>query len=429
VYQTERSKAASKFLKKSPKFARFMEQHDAYTSRYPIPFFQISDQVGLASRRIRGRTVTDFSSYNYLSLSGDQRLCRAAAKAAKRFGTSAGASRLVSGNCAVHRDLETRLSDLLRTEAALTFVGGHATNVSVIGHFMDESDLIVMDMLSHNSIIEGAKLSGAKVVMFRHNDMVSLRAMLSRYASQYDRVLIVVEGVYSMEGDIADLPRIVELKQEFGVGLMVDEAHSIGTLGETGGGAREHFDLDASSVDVWMGTLSKSFGSCGGYIAGSSEMINFLRYTCPGFVYSVGLPPPVTAAASMAIDIMHEEAERLVELRARADHFRALAIGAGLDIGASWGTPIVPVMLYSDECALLATKALQEGGINVFPIVYPAVKKRQARLRFFLNASHTNAQIERTIDLLGDVKTALEREGALSGEVGASGGKSPPVVM
>ncbi len=398
------------FLTSAPEYAGFRDRYDNYVLKGLVPYFQTSTAVGNSCRHIKGRDMVDFSTYNYLSLSGDRRLGQAAAAAAEQFGTSAGASRIVAGNCTVHDELEILLSNLLQCEAALTFVGGHATNVSVISHLMGKEDLIVMDKLSHNSIVEGAKLSGARVLIYRHNNVASLQAILSRHSKKYDRILIVLEGIYSMDGDIVNLPQIVKIKREFGAALMVDEAHSIGTLGATGGGVREHFKLDASVVDIWMGTLSKSFGSCGGYIAGSQKMIDFLRYSCPGFVYSVGLAPPVAATAIAAIRIMYEEPERIEKLRDRSDFFRNLALEADFDIGPSHGTPIIPVMVYSEETAMVATQTLQSNGINVFPIMHPAVKKHQARLRFFINASHTDEQIARAITHLHEVKPYLDRD-------------------
>jgi 7-keto-8-aminopelargonate synthetase-like enzyme len=289
------------------------------------------------------------------------------------------------------------LASFIGTEDAVCLVGGHATNETTIGHLFGPGDLIVHDALAHNSIIQGAMLSGARRRPFPHNDYTALDQLLTDIRREYRRVLIVVEGVYSMDGDFPDLPRFVDVKQRHKALLMVDEAHSMGTMGPHGRGIGEHFAVDPPDVDIWMGTLSKSFGSCGGYIAGSRELIEYLKYTAPGFVYSVGMPPSNAAAALAALRLIEEEPERVARVQSRSRTFLRLAKARGLNTGLSSSTPVIPVIVGNSLHSLQLSRRLFERGINVQPILYPAVEEHAARLRFFITACHSEAQIEQTV--------------------------------
>ena len=260
------------------------------------------------------------------------------------YGTSVSASRLVSGERPVHRALEEGLADAHGTEDALAFVSGHATNVTVIGHLVGAEDAVVYDALSHNSIVQGAMLSGAQRVPFPHNDPAELDRVLARLRPTVKRVLVVIEGHYSMDGDVPDLPAMIATVRRHRASLMVDEAHSLGVLGPRGLGIAERCGVDPASVDIWMGTLSKTLSSCGGYVAGSRALIDYLRCSAPGFVYSVGLSPPLAAAALASLQIMRAEPERVAKLADNAAYFLAEAKAAGLDTGPSVGAAIVPVM-------------------------------------------------------------------------------------
>ncbi|MBM4059252.1 MAG: aminotransferase class I/II-fold pyridoxal phosphate-dependent enzyme, partial [Planctomycetes bacterium] len=346
------------------------------------PYFSIHE--GLTSDRttIAGRELISWASYNYLGMSGDPAVTAAAKGAIDRFGTSVSASRLVSGEKTIHVDLERAIAELVGTDDAITFVGGHATNETVIGHVVGPGDLILHDAFAHNSLLQGAILSGARRRPFPHNDVDAAEAILSQVRGQYRRVLVVVEGVYSMDGDYAEVPRFVGLAKRHKALLMVDEAHSIGVMGRSGRGMGEYYGIDPRSVDLWMGTLSKAFGSCGGYIAGSAALVRWLKYTVPGFVYSIGLPPAAAGAALGAIEVLRREPQRVVALRDNARSFLQLAKDAGLDTGSSGGTAIVPVILGNSINALRLSRALFARSINVQPILYPAVEERAARLRF-----------------------------------------------
>jgi 8-amino-7-oxononanoate synthase len=364
----------------------------------PNPYFPVHESVTRDTTVIGGRTLINFCSYNYLGMSGDPVVSRAAREAIDRFGTSVSASRLVSGEKTIHGELERAIAGFLGVEGSILYVGGHATNESTIGHLFGAGDLILHDALSHNSIIQGSILSGARRRPFAHNDWEELDAILSEIRTQYRRVLVVLEGVYSMDGDYPELPRFVNVKRRHKALLMVDEAHSIGTMGQTGRGIGEHFDVDPQDVDMWMGTLSKSFGSCGGYIAGCQELIEYLKYTSPGFVYSVGLPPSNAAAALASLQLLQREPQRVARLQARSRLFLDLAREYGLDTGLSCGTPVVPVIIGNSLHALRLSHQLLDRGINVQPILYPAVEEQAARLRFFITACHTEQQIRTTVE-------------------------------
>jgi 8-amino-7-oxononanoate synthase len=366
------------------------------------PFFTVHQGVTADRTVIEGRELINFSSYNYVGMSGDPVVTKAAQEAARRYGTSVSASRLVSGEKPVHRDLERAIARFLGTENSIVFVGGHATNETVIGHLLGPGDLIVHDALAHNSILQGAILSGARRRSFAHNQPRAADEILEQYRGEYRRVLIVIEGVYSMDGDIANLPKFIELRKRHKTLLMIDEAHSAGTLGATGRGIGEHFGADRRSVDVWMGTLSKSFGSCGGYVAGSQALVEYLKYTAPGFVFSVGMTPPSAAAALASIQLLEAEPQRVKQLQERARLFLTLARARNLNTGMSKDSPLVPVILGNSVHCLQLSQAMFARGVNVQPILYPAVEEKAARLRFFITCKHTEEQIRYTVDMMAE---------------------------
>ncbi|MEM9351928.1 MAG: aminotransferase class I/II-fold pyridoxal phosphate-dependent enzyme [Planctomycetota bacterium] len=383
---------------RSPEYLRLQENMQV-TSRagLPNPYFNVHQGVTNDRAQIDGREYINFCSYNYLGMSGDPSVTKAASDAVKQFGTSVSASRVVSGQKTVHIELEQSIADFIGVEASLVFVGGHSTNETVIGHLFGSGDLILHDSLSHNSIMQGAILSGARRRPFPHNDWKACGRILEEIRHEYRRVLIVVEGVYSMDGDYPELPEFVALKKQHKTYLMVDEAHSIGTMGLHGRGMSEHFGVNPRDADIWMGTLSKSFGSCGGYIAGQKSLIEYLKYTAPGFVYSVGLSPSNAAAALASINLLQEEPQRVAKLGENSALFLRLAKAAGLNTGNSNNTPVIPVITGNSEHALRLSHALYQRGINVQPILYPAVEESAARLRFFITSSHTEDQIRTTV--------------------------------
>jgi 8-amino-7-oxononanoate synthase len=364
------------------------------------PFFRPHEGVAGARTTIGGREYLNFASYNYLGLNGDPRVAAATKAAIDLYGVSCSASRLASGERPVHAALETALADLHGVEAALTFVGGHATNVTVIGHLLGPRDLILHDALIHNSVVEGTRLSGARRIAFTHNDAEAAERELASQRRRHRRALLVVEGHYSMDGDVPDLARFVSMARRHDALLMVDEAHSLGVLGTTGRGVAERCGVDPAGVDIWMGTLSKTLSASGGYVAGKHALVDLLRHSAPGFVFSVGLAPPMAAAALESLRILRDEPWRVARLQANAALFLRRAREAGFDTGRSAGLGIVPVILGSSVAAAQMAAALFEAGVNVQPILFPVVPERSARLRFFLSAEHTPEEIERSVSAM-----------------------------
>ncbi len=361
------------------------------------PYFKQHDGIAGARTRIGGREYLNFSSYNYLGLSGHPGIAAAAKSAIDRYGTSVSASRAVSGERPLHRELEAAIADAYGTENAVVFVSGHATNVTSIGYLFGPRDLVLHDELVHNSTLQGIALSGARRLPFAHNDWEVLDALLSQQRRQFERVLIVIEGIYSMDGDSPELPRFIDIKRRHKAFLMIDEAHSFGVMGATGLGIREHFGLQGGEVDIWMGTLSKALAGCGGYIAGETALVEHLKFLAPGFLYSVGMAPPVAAASLAALECLRREPQRAATLRERGALFLQLARESGINTGTSAGLAIIPAIVGSSMRAARVSAALFERGINVQPILYPAVPEKLARLRFFMSCEHSEADIREAV--------------------------------
>ncbi|WP_284892104.1 aminotransferase class I/II-fold pyridoxal phosphate-dependent enzyme [Cobetia amphilecti] len=368
----------------------------------PEPFFRVHEGCAGATTRIEGRELVNFASYNYLDYSRHPEVVKAAADAAAHYGTSVSASRAVSGERPIHQQLEAAVARTYDVEDAVVFVSGHATNVSTLGYLLGPKDLILHDEWIHNSSLVGAQLSGARRMPFAHNDPDALEALLRAQRGKFERVLIVTEGLYSMDGDVPDLPRLIALKQKYRCWLMVDEAHSFGVLGERGLGLREHYDIAARDVDIWMGTMSKTLSGCGGYIAGCKELVSMLRYFAPGFLYSVGMPAQVAAPSLKILELLQgdDARQRIARLHDVSGYFLKRARALGLDVGDSLGVAVVPVILGSSLVAARLSNQLFEAGFNVQPILHPAVPEKSARLRFFLSCEHTEAQVDAVLDTL-----------------------------
>jgi 8-amino-7-oxononanoate synthase len=366
------------------------------------PFFKVHEGNAGATTQISGQEYINYASYNYLGLSGHSEINTAAKLAIDHYGTSVSASRLVSGERPIHRELEETIAKAYDVEDAIVLVSGHATNVTIIGHLFGPNDLILHDELVHNSILQGSILSGAKRLPFPHNDSTALDNILKEQRHHFERVLIVVEGIYSMDGDYPNLPLFIDLKNKHKAFLMVDEAHSFGVMGHTGLGIRQHFNINGNEVDIWMGTLSKALAGCGGYIAGEMALIKHLKFLAPGFLYSVGMSPPIAAASLAALKMMEQEPERVTALQKRGQFFLKQAKAINLNTGTSTGLAIVPVITGSSVKAVRLSTALFYRGINVQPILYPAVPEKSARLRFFISCQHTEEQINKTIQLVNE---------------------------
>jgi len=381
---------------------RSIKQHEKIGKMLGIdnPFFRSAD--GLQGRKtlIDGKPVLNLAWCDYLGLAGHPDLIKAAKDAIDEFGTSISASRMVSGDTQLHRDLEREIAQTIGVEGALCFVSGHAANVSTIGTLMDADDLIVHDEFVHNSAVVGMRLSGATTKTFRHNNLDALEAVLREERTKYRNCLVVIEGLYSTEGDVPDLARVIELKERFGCWLMVDDAHGCGVLGRTGAGLAEHCGIPGNKVDIWMGTLSKAYASCGGYIAGNAELIDTLRYSAPGFVFSVGLPPAMTASALAALRVIKREPERVQRLHSNGAFFLKEAAALGLDTGRAVGIGMLPIMVGATTRGAKAVTKVFERGINTSLIMYPGVPLNAARLRFFLTSEVTEEEIKMALQIV-----------------------------
>ena len=375
------------------------------------PYFDLHQGTARNTSLIDGKEVINFSSYNYLGLSGDARIREDVSEAMATYGTSVSASRIASGQRPFHVALEQGLAKALGVDDAIAFPSGHATNVTTIGHLFGPNDLIIHDELIHDSCLQGIKLSGAARRGFKHEDAEDLSAQLHELRPHYEKVLILIEGVYSMDGDIASLPAFIDIKERFGCMLMVDEAHSFGTIGESGCGIREHFGIDARRVDIWMGTMSKSLASMGGWIAGRKELIEYMRYTTPGFVFAAGMTPTLGQAALSALGLMHEEPWRVQQLQARSKFFYEQLRDRGVDTGDAVGdSPVIPAITGDSMQAMMLSQRLLEKGINAKPIVFPAVANDAARLRLFMCALHTEEELVYAADTIAEELKAVRAE-------------------
>ncbi len=365
------------------------------------PFFKLHAGIASNTVEIAGQSFINFANYNYLNLNGHPVVSEAAKQAIDQYGTSVSASRPVAGERPIQQQLEREIAQCYGVDECIVFVSGHATNVTTIGYLFGNKDLILHDALIHNSVLQGIELSGAKRMPFAHNDWQALDDLLTNHRKNFERVLIVIEGIYSMDGDFPDLPRFIEIKRRHKAFLMVDEAHSLGILGKTGKGIHEHFAINGKDVDIWMGTLSKTLASCGGYIAGEKALIEHLKYYAPGFLYSVGIAPPLAAASLAALKLMQAEPERIAQLHENGRYFLACCQREGINTGYSAGLSVIPAIVGSSAKAGILSNSLFKEGINVQPIFYPAVEEGQARLRFFISSAHTQEQLAYTADCLG----------------------------
>lgn len=388
-------------LEKMPEFMRLQSLRKRIEdSGIRNPFFSVHEGRISDTTEIDGKELISYASYNYLGLSGDPEVNLSAKNAIDNFGTSVSASRIVSGEKTIHKQLEKELSDFLGVEDVITFPGGHGCNESVIGHLVGRGDLILHDSFAHNSLIQGAMLSGAQRRPFEHNNWEDLENILRSCRGEYRRVLIIIEGLYSMDGDYPDLPKFIEIKKRYKAWLYLDEAHSIGTLGETGRGLGEVYDVQRDDIECWMGTLSKSFGSCGGFVGASRSLIEYLRYTTPGYVFAAGMPPANVGAALGSLRVLQKRPELVAKLQANARLFLSLAKEAGLDTGMAQGTAIIPIITGHSLLALRLSEALYDHGINAQPILYPAVPEKETRVRIFMTAAHTEKQIRDSVEIL-----------------------------
>ncbi len=359
-------------------------------------YFYLQAVQGKVNHRVTmadGRDMVMLASYSYLGLMGHPKIEAAAKQAVDEYGTGAGGVRLLTGTTDLHERMEARIAKFVSRDDACVYTSGYMTNLAIITALTGPGDLVIMDKLDHASIVDGCMLSGARWCTYRHNNMEHLESILrrSQKSGKYKTMMVIADSVFSMDGDMVDLPALAEVTHAYGARLMIDEAHSIGALGEYGHGIEEHFDMH-EVIDLKMGTLSKSIPSVGGYLAGDHELINYMRHASRPFIFSAGLPPAQCAAAMAALDVIEEEPWRVQKLqKVQGDYARGL-MELGFDTMET-DTAIVPVRVGDEEKTMDLTRALFDRGIFVCPIVHPAVPRGTERLRTCLMATHTDEDL------------------------------------
>ena len=346
---------------------------------------------------VNGREMGMYASYSYLGLLGHPRINAAARKAVDRFGTGTNGVRTLAGTLTLHEELEETIAQFKETEAAITYTSGYVTNLTVISTLMGRGDYVLSDKLNHASIVDGCLMSGAEFRRFKHNDMLDLEHRLQQIPDGAAR-LVIADAVFSMDGDVIDLPRVSALCRQYNAYLMIDEAHSLGVLGPTGHGIEEYYGLH-NVVDIKMGTLSKTIPSVGGYVAGAQPLIDYLRHTTRAYIFSAALPPAQAAAANEAFKVIVDEPWRIAKLNHNTDLFIGGLRSAGFDTLLTT-TAIVPVLCGSDERAYALTREAQHHDVFVLPVVSPAVPDGQARLRATITAAHEPQEIEHAMDVI-----------------------------
>ena len=384
----------------------YRERRDAMKDSNRYFYLQpTTGPVNHVAQMADGREMVMLASYSYLGLIGHPRIDAATVAAVEKYGSGAGGVRLLTGTSDLHERLEERISRFTKREDACVYSSGYITNVAIITGLTGPGDLVLMDKLDHASIVDGCLLSGAKWRTYRHNDIAHLEKLLSEAQGQYATIMVVADSVFSMDGDVMDLPTASALCKRYGARLMVDEAHSIGALGATGHGIEEHFDM-YGSIDVKMGTLSKSIPSIGGYCAGEHDLVDFLRHFSRPFIFSAALPPASTAAALEAFDVIEDEPWRVAQLHKQQARYSAGLKAQGWNTMEST-TCVVPVFVGDETKTMDLTRMLFDRGVFVCPIVHPAVPRGTDRLRTCLMATHTDADIDKALAAFAESGSAL----------------------
>lgn len=369
-----------------------MRQADFYYYNLPV-----SELRGGARVLVNGREMGMYASYSYLGLVGHPRINAAAKDAIDRFGTGTHGVRLLAGSLTLHRELEETIAAFKQTEAAITYTSGYVTNLTVVSSLVGRRDYVICDKLNHASIVDGCLMSGAKFLRFKHNDMEALENRLQQASSEAAK-LVVADAVFSMDGDLVNFPKLVELCRKYNAWLMIDEAHSLGVLGKTGHGIEEHFGMEGA-VDIKMGTLSKTIPSVGGYVAAKKEVVEYLRHASRAYIFSAALPPAQTAAAIAAFEVIQDEPWRVEKLNANTKQFIEGLKARGFDT-LNTETAIVPVVCGRDDVAYAMTRAAQRNDMFVLPVVSPAVPPGLSRLRATVTAAHEPDEIEQAMDVI-----------------------------
>jgi len=370
----------------------YLSENDLYYYNQPI-----SELRGGGRVIVGGREMGMFASYSYLGLIGHPRINKAAKEAIDKYGTGTHGVRTLAGTLGIHDELEETIADFKKTEDAVTYTSGYATNLTVISTLLGRGDYIFSDKVNHASIVDGCMMSGAKFRRFRHNDMKALERQLAKAPSSAGK-LVVADSVFSMDGDIIDFPKVVELCKKYNAWLMIDEAHSVGVLGKTGRGIEEHFDM-WGSIDIKMGTLSKTIPSVGGYVAGKKDIISFLRHASRAYIFSAALPPAQAAAAMEAFRVILDEPWRVEKLNVNTRQFIGGLKARGFDTLRT-ETAVVPILCGEDDTAFEMTRYAQKHDVFVLPVISPAVPVGLARLRATVLAAHEPEEIDFAMDTI-----------------------------
>jgi len=370
------------------------------------PYFRMIQSEQDTEVIIDNKKVLMFGSNSYLGLTNHPKLKEASIAAIKKYGSGCAGSRFLNGTLDLHIELENKLAEFVGKEGALVFSTGYQVNLGVLSSVTSRKDNIILDEFDHACIIDGARLSFARPLKYKHNDMESLEKMLKQNPAENGLNLIAVDGVFSMEGDIAKLDKIVELAKKYNANIMVDDAHGLGVVGRDGRGTADKFGL-TDDVDLIMGTFSKSLASIGGFIAANNETINFLKHHARSLIFSASIAPGNAAAVIAALDLMQAEPERIAKLWDNTDYTMKGLRDLGFDIGHT-ETPIIPIYVRDTEKTFMLTKMLQEEGIFVNPVITPAVKPTDSLIRFSLMATHSKEQIDIALDKLDKVASALD---------------------
>lgn len=367
---------------------------------------RVLESASAAESRFDGREVINLASNNYLGLTTHPKLIEAAIDATRKYGAGSGAVRTISGTMSLHMELEERIARFKNVEACVVFQSGFAANAGTVSAILGPEDHIVSDQLNHASIIDGARLSKAKIHVFPHKDHSAAARILEALADNPGRKLLITDGVFSMDGDIGPLPELVDVAERFGAIMMVDDAHSSGVLGRAGRGTIDHFNLHGR-VHIQVGTLSKAIGVLGGYVCGSRDLIEFLYQRARPFLFSTSHPPSVAASCIAAFEILEQEPERIEKLWTNTRYFKKGLADAGFDTGAS-ETPITPVMVGEARRAHEFSHALFEEGVLATGIGYPTVPEGKARVRTIVTATHTPQQLDRALEIFARAGKRLE---------------------
>ena len=377
----------------------YLKSNDLYFYNQPV-----EEMMGGAKVRVRGREMGMYASYSYLGLVGHPRINEAAKKAVDKFGTGTNGVRTLAGTLTIHNELEETIANFKHEEAAITYTSGYATNLTVISTMMGRGDYVFSDKINHASIVDGCLMSGAEFRRFRHNDMEHLEGLLKNAPADVAK-MVIADSVFSMDGDIIDLPKMVELCKKYNAWLMIDEAHSVGVLGEKGTGIEEYFNM-YGAIDIKMGTLSKTIPSVGGYVAAKEEIITYLRHASRAYIFSAALPPAQAAAANEAFKVILDEPWRIERLKQNTKQFIGGLKSMGFDTMLT-ETAIVPVLCGDDDIAFAMTREAHHRDVFVLPVVSPAVPEGLARLRATVTAAHEPSEIERAMDVIGEAGKKL----------------------